>query len=200
MKPEGLFLVDSGGQYKGGTTDITRTIALGELTDKMRKYYTFVLKSHIALASCRFPAGTRGIDLDKTARRPLHEAGLDFNHGTGHGVGHLLSVHEGPNTISPRGTVAIQPGMITTDEPGVYIEGEFGIRLENELLCIEDGDLLAFESITLRPFDRDAIIPEMLTRHEREWLNNYHKHVYETLSPVLSEDVKGWLRQQTAEI
>lgn len=200
LKPEGLFLVDSGGQYKGGTTDITRTIALGELTDKMRKYYTFVLKSHIALASCRFPAGTRGIDLDKTARRPLHEAGLDFNHGTGHGVGHLLSVHEGPNTISPRGTVAIQPGMITTDEPGVYIEGKFGIRLENELLCIEDGDLLAFESITLCPFDRDAIIPEMLTRHEREWLNNYHKHVYETLSPVLSEDVKGWLRQQTAEI
>lgn len=200
LKPEGFFLVDSGGQYNGGTTDITRTIALGPLTEKMRKYYTLVLKSHIALASCRFPEGTCGKQLDEKARKPLRNAGLDFNHGTGHGVGHMLSVHEGPNTISPKGTAAIEPGMITTDEPGVYVEGEFGIRLENELLCKKDGELLAFESITLCPFDKDAVIPEMMTDEERIWLNRYHKHVYETLSPLLDEKVKRWLYEQTAEI
>ena len=208
LKPEGFLLLDSGGQYEDGTTDITRTIALGPLTEKMKLHYTLVLKSHIALASARFAEGTTGAELDEIARRPLKEKGLNFNHGTGHGVGHLLSVHEGPNKISPLGGDSIiKEGMITSDEPGLYLTGQYGIRLENEILCIrgEDsvrgsGGMLEFEPITWCPWEREAILPELLTGQERKWLNSYHRRVYEILEPLLDEETATWLRTQTAEI
>lgn len=202
LKPEGFILVDSGGQYDDGTTDITRTIALGPLTEDMKRNYTLVLKSHIALAAANFPEGTTGAELDKIARAPLAAAGLDYNHGTGHGVGHLLSVHEGPNKISPLGgDSVIKERMITSDEPGLYLTGQYGIRLENEILCVkgEDGEL-EFEPITWCPWEREAILPELLTDREREWINDYHKAVYEKLSPQLDADTAAWLRIQTAEI
>ncbi|MGN0659382.1 MAG: aminopeptidase P family protein [Emergencia sp.] len=202
LHPEGFLLVDSGGQYDDGTTDITRTVALGPLTEEMKRHYTLVLRSHIALASSRFAAGTTGADLDRVSRRPLQEAGLDYNHGTGHGVGHLLSVHEGPQTISPRGTSqALLPGMITSNEPGVYIEGSHGIRLENEILCREnDEGMLFFETITFCPFEREAILPEMLTEEELAWLNDYHSQVFEKISPLVPADVKFWLKEAAAPI
>lgn len=202
LKPEGFMLLDSGGQYDDGTTDITRTIALGPITEEMKKHYTLVLKSHIALASARFPETTTGAQLDKIARKPLYDAGLDFNHGTGHGVGHLLGVHEGPNKISPLGgSSIIREGMITSDEPGLYFEGRYGIRLENEILCVrgEDG-MLEFEPITWCPWERDAIMPEMLTEAEKSWLNRYHRAVYEKLQPLLDEETAGWLKTQTKTI
>lgn len=202
LEPRGLLLVDSGGQYTDGTTDITRTIALGQLSDAMKEHYTLVLKSHIQLEMARFARGTTGAQLDVIARRPLRDAGLDFNHGTGHGVGHLLSVHEGPNTISPRGKNSlILPGMITTDEPGLYFEGEYGIRLENELLCLEEKDgTLYFEPITFCPFEREAILPEMLTEEELAWLNKYHQEVFDRISPLVAEPVKAWLKEATKEM
>lgn len=202
LKPEGLFLVDSGGQYADGTTDITRTIALGPLTEEMKQHYTLVLRSHIALARAQFPAGTTGADLDKTARKPLWDYGLDFNHGTGHGVGHILSVHEGPQRIAETGTACpLYPGMITSNEPGVYIEGSHGIRLENEILCVEnENGSYGFETITLCPFDRDAILPELMTGEELSWLNDYHKRVRDTLLPLVDEEAGQWLIKATAEI
>ena len=202
IEPYGFLLVDSGGQYDLGTTDITRTIVLGPLTRKMKEYYTYVLKSHIALADCEFDPGTGGLELDAVARKPLLAAGLDFNHGTGHGVGHILSVHEGPVSISKRATdLPFAPGMITSDEPGVYIEGEFGIRLENELLTVEKEDgSLAFLPITFCPFDREAILPELMTEAELEWLNAYHEDVYRNLSEHLDEELREWLEEQTAPI
>ena len=203
LRPEGLLLVDSGGQYEDGTTDITRTIALGSLTDEMRENYTTVLKSNLELSMAEFEQGTTGAQLDEIARKPLKARGLDFNHGTGHGVGHILSVHEGPNRISPTGgDWPILPGMITTDEPGVYKEGAYGIRLENELVCVEkekDG-ALGFEPITLCPFDRDAILPEMLSEEERKYLNAYHEKVYRVLESRLETEVRSWLREQTEEL
>ena len=192
LRPEGFLLVDSGGQYEDGTTDITRTIAL----------YTAVLRCNIDLAMAKFSAGTTGAQLDEIARKPLKDMGLDYNHGTGHGVGHILSCHEGPQIISPKGTrCPLYPGMITSDEPGVYIEGEYGIRLENELLCVELSDAsYAFETITLCPFDREAILPDRLTDEELEYLNNYHKKVQETLTPLVSKEIAEWLAEQTAPI
>ena len=201
LRPEGLLLVDSGGQYEDGTTDITRTIALGPLTDEMREDYTTVLKSNLELSMAVFEKGTTGSQLDQIARNPLRAKGLDFNHGTGHGVGHILSVHEGPNRISPTGgDWPILPGMITTDEPGVYKEGAYGIRLENELVCVEKDGSLAFEPITLCPFDRDAILPEMLSEEERKYLNAYHEKVYRVLESRLETEVRSWLREQTEEL
>ena len=202
LKPEGFLLVDSGGQYHDGTTDITRTIALGPLTEKMKRCYTAVLKAHIALATAEFDADTTGAQLDEAARKPLHAEGLDFKHGTGHGVGHMLSVHEGPNTISPRGKNShILPGMITSNEPGVYIENKFGIRLENELLCTERKDgRYEFETITFCPFEREAILPELLTETEKAWLNAYHARVYDTLKPLLSTEEQVWLKAAASEI
>jgi Xaa-Pro aminopeptidase len=199
LAPEGFLLVDSGGQYRDGTTDITRTIVLGPLTEKMRKYYTLVLKSHIALETAIFAPGTTGRELDVTARKPLNDEGLDFNHGTGHGVGHVLSVHEGPNIISKHNAnCPIVPGMITSDEPGVYIENEFGIRLENEILCVEKEDgSYGFEPLTFVPFDRDAIVREMLTDEETSWLNSYHETVYEKVSGLVPDDAAEWLRSAT---
>ncbi len=221
LEPKGFLLVDSGGHYMidrspsccadsagcgrgnsvNGTTDITRTIGLGALTDKMKRDYTTVLKCNLRLSAARFWPGTTGQRLDDFTRVPLQELDLDYNHGTGHGVGHLLSVHEGPNSISKRGESVICSNMITTNEPGVYIEGEYGIRLENEMLCIETGyDELGFEVITYCPFDRQAIIPELLEDEEIEALNSYHRMVYEVLSPHLDEDVRQWLAEETSPI
>ena len=196
LKPEGFLLVDSGGQYTDGTTDITRTIALGPLTEEMKLHYTLVLKGHISLATARFEEGTTGAELDKLARGPLLEKGLNYNHGTGHGVGHLLSVHEGPQSISPRGTgCPVLPGMITSNEPGLYLEGKYGIRLENEVLCEkgEDG-LLQFRTITLCPWEREAIVTELLSTEEIKWVDDYHNHVYTTLKPYLNVECAQWLQ------
>lgn len=194
LRPEGLYLVDSGGQYDDGTTDITRTIALGSLTDEMKVHYTAVLRSHIALAMARFKHGTTGAELDAIARKPLQDMGLNYNHGTGHGVGHLLGCHEGPQSISPRDNIhAILPGMINSNEPGVYIEGSHGIRLENEMVCVKCGQLYGFETITFCPFDRDAILPDKLTDSELKWLNDYHRQVWKKISPLVDEDTKTWL-------
>lgn len=204
LEANGFILVDSGGQYLKGTTDITRTIALGALTDKMKEYYTAVLRGHLDLAMAKFKAGTTGCDLDYLARKALQEIGLDYNHGTGHGVGHVLSVHEGPQRISKLpNKYKLEPGMITSDEPGVYIEGEFGIRIENEILCKEaDGnaDELYFEMLTLCPYEPDAIISERLTEEERSYLNDYHKMVYSKLAPLLEPEVRNWLRKVTAPL
>lgn len=204
LAASGFLLVDSGGQYNDGTTDITRTIALGPLTDEMKENYTAVLRCNIELASSVFPEGTTGLELDVKTRKPLQVLGLDYNHGTGHGVGHLLSVHEGPNTISPSGgNCSIVPGMITSNEPGVYLEGKYGIRLENELLCVDEatGDgasgLYAFESLTLCPFEPAAVLVDKLTAGEIEYLNNYHRQVYETLAPLLTNEVREWLSEET---
>lgn len=203
LKAEGFYLVDSGGQYEDGTTDITRTIALGPLSQKMKEHYTTVLRCHIRLAMAKFPMGTTGGELDTLTRKPLRDLGLDYNHGTGHGVGHLLSVHEGPQTISskPGFDTPFYHSMITSNEPGVYLEGEYGIRLENEILCVEEpGGQLAFETITFCPFDRDAILPELLAEEERAWLNNYHKEVFEKIAPRVSAEVADWLSEVTKEI
>lgn len=201
LRPEGFLLVDSGGQYHDGTTDITRTIALGALDDDRKEKYTTVLKGHIALALAKFAEGTTGAELDVIARKPLHEKGLDFNHGTGHGVGHLLSVHEGPNNISPRsGSRKIIAGMITSNEPGVYLEGQYGIRIENEILCVSKGGHLEFETITFCPYEREAIAVELLTAEEIQYINAYHKDVYEKVSPLLDEPVRAWLQKVCAPI
>lgn len=204
LEANGFILVDSGGQYLKGTTDITRTIALGALTDKMKEYYTAVLRGHLDLAMAKFKAGTTGCDLDYLARKALQEIGLDYNHGTGHGVGHVLSVHEGPQRISKLPSkYDFKSGMITSDEPGVYIEGEFGVRIENEILCKEaDGnaDELYFEMLTLCPYEPDAIISERLTEEERSYLNDYHKMVYSKLAPLLEPEVRNWLRKVTAPL
>lgn len=207
LRPRSLYLIDSGGQYPDGTTDITRTVAIGSPTAKMRRDYTLVLKGHTGIASARFPKGTRGQDLDPFARRPLWEAGLDFDHGTGHGVGSYLCVHEPPQRLSRHGTVAFQPGMILSNEPGLYREGQYGIRLENLVLVtppasIKGGDreMMGFETLTLVPFDRRLIDPGLLTRDELAWLNAYHAEVRRKIEPLLKGRDKAWLRQATAPI
>jgi Xaa-Pro aminopeptidase len=207
LKPRSLYLIDSGGQYADGTTDITRTIAIGAPTTTMRRHYTLVLKAHIAITSARFPKGTRGQDIDPFARRPLWEAGLDFDHGTGHGVGSYLSVHEPPQRISRRGTVELQPGMILSNEPGLYCEGGYGIRLENLVLVtppapIKGGtrEMLGFETLTLVPFDRRLIDPGLLTLDELAWLNAYHAEVRRKIEPRLKGTDPSWLRAATAPI
>lgn len=204
LAPRGFLLVDSGGQYIKGTTDITRTIALGPISEKQKKIYTAVLRGHIDLAMARFGRDTTGLDLDLTARAPIRAIGCDFNHGTGHGVGHVLSVHEGPNSISPRsGESRFVPGMITSDEPGVYLENEFGVRIEGEILCLpcDDGSGdCRFDMITRCPYEPAAIIREELTAEELSWLNSYHRRVYEDLAPLLSEEARAWLREETREI
>jgi Xaa-Pro aminopeptidase len=207
LKPRSLYLIDSGGQYADGTTDITRTIAIGAPTTTMRRHYTLVLRAHIAIASARFPKGTRGQDIDPFARRPLWEAGLDFDHGTGHGVGSYLSVHEPPQRISRHGTVELQPGMILSNEPGLYRAGEYGIRVENLVLVtppapIKGGtrEMLGFETLTLVPFDRRLIDPGLLTLDELAWLNAYHAEVRRKIEPLLKGADRSWLREATAPI
>ena len=212
LQKRGFLLVDSGGTYFTGTTDITRTIALGELTKKEREDFTLVLKSSLRLMRARFLDGTTGQNLDILARGVMWERGLDYKCGTGHGVGHVLAVHEGPNSIrwkienAPDFTAhPLKPGMITTDEPGLYFEGEYGIRIENELLCVEDikneyGRYYSFENITLVPIDLDAIEPSMLTEEEKDQLNAYHEEVRKTIAPLLNEDEAKWLSEATRAV
>lgn len=208
LEPEGFLLADTGGHYMEGTTDITRTIALGPLTEEQKEMYTTVLKAHIRLADAVFLQGAAGVSLDVLARTPLWERGLDYNHGTGHGVGYLLSVHEGPNSFRFRpsavrgGDHVMKEGMITSDEPGIYLEGKFGVRLENLLVCAARqtnsyGTFLGFESLTMVPFDRDAILWDTLSEKELRWLAAYHQKVYESLAPHLSEEERQWLRETT---
>lgn len=206
VQPHGLVLIDSGAQYLDGTTDITRTIALGELSEEQRRVYTLVLKGHIQLDRCRFPAGACGSQIDALARAPMWREGYNYMHGTGHGVGSYLNVHEGPHQIRMEWRPApLQAGMTVTNEPGIYLEGKFGVRIENTLLIVPDettlfGDFLKFETLTLAPIDTTPIVLEMLSTEEREWLNNYHRRVYESLSPYLEGNEKEWLRKATLPI
>ncbi len=206
VEPHGLVLIDSGAQYLDGTTDITRTIALGELSEEQRRVYTLVLKGHIQLDICRFPAGACGSQIDALARAPMWREGYNYMHGTGHGVGSYLNVHEGPHQIRMEWRSApLQAGMTVTNEPGIYLEGKFGVRIENTLLIVPAettafGDFLKFETLTLAPIDTTPIVFEMLSAEEREWLNRYHQRVYESLSPHLTEVEKEWLRVATLPI
>ena len=210
VKPQGLFLIDSGAQYIDGTTDITRTISTGKPTAEQKEMYTLVLKGHIALSTTSFPAGTRGGQLDVIARKPLWERGLDFGHGTGHGVGFYLSVHEGPQAISQtRGiNVKLLPGMILTIEPGFYKEGEYGIRIENivvvkedlELTAISDTPFYCFEPVTLCPIDKSLIDITMLSSREQAFINDYHTRVFRKLKETLSTDEREWLAEKTAPL
>lgn len=211
IKPEGFLLADTGGHYLEGTTDITRTFALGKLTDEQKKYYTAVLRGNLNLASTRFLYGCTGINLDYAARNPLWELGVNYNHGTGHGVGYLLNVHEGPNSIRQRmisdkdESTIFEEGMITSDEPGIYLEGKYGIRLENMIVCLKDiknehGQFMKFEHLTYVPFDLDAVEPKYMNEKEKQLLNEYHAKVYENISPYLDEEEKDWLKQATRKI
>ena len=201
LKPEGFLLLDSGAQYLDGTTDITRTIALGSLTEEEKTDYTLILKGHIALAMAVFPEGTRGAQLDVLARMPIWKERMNYLHGTGHGVGHFLNVHEGPQSIRMNeNPIALQPGMVTSNEPGVYKAGSHGIRTENLVLTVPAGEgmfgkYLKFETLTLCPICRKGIIKELLTAEEIGWLNDYHRTVYEKLSPDLNNDEREWLKE-----
>ena len=206
LKPEGFLLLDSGAQYLDGTTDITRTIALGPLTEEQKRIYTLVLKGHIQIELCKFPAGASGTQIDILARQALWREGLNYLHGTGHGVGTYLNVHEGPHQIrmeyKPAPFVA---GMTVTDEPGIYLEGKFGVRIENTLLVTpyketQFGQFLQFESLTLCPIDTTPIVKELLLQEEIDWLNQYHQNVLATLSPHLDDEEKEWLKAACAEI
>lgn len=210
LKPEGFLLVDSGGHYLEGSTDITRTFVLGPITEEMREHFTAVCRSNLNLAAAKFLYGVNGPNLDILARGPLWDLGIDYKCGTGHGVGYILNVHEGPNNFawqlgSARGYAAFEEGHITTDEPGVYREGLYGIRTENELVCRkaeknEYGQFMEFENITYAPIDLDAIDPDAMTKKERQRLNDYHKLVYTTLAPYMTEEEKVWLAEYTREV
>lgn len=207
LEPIGFLLIDSGGQYLDGTTDITRTFVLGELTEEERKDYTLVLKGHIGLMRAKFLKGTTGSALDIKARETLWNEGIDYKCGTGHGVGFFLNVHEGPQSISPvPNKVALEPGMIITNEPGVYREGKHGIRTENTMVVVKDtsseefGEFYKFETISLCPIDLAGLDIRLLNEEEKAWLNNYHKKVYDLLSPYLDEEEKEFLKNETREI
>jgi Xaa-Pro aminopeptidase len=208
LEPGSLYLIDSGGQYPDGTTDVTRTVAIGSPTAEMRRHFTLVLKGHIAIATARFPKGVSGRNLDSLARRALWSAGLDYDHGTGHGVGSCLSVHEGPQSIARRGSdAALEPGMILSDEPGYYREGRYGVRIENLLLVtppesIPGGEIemLGFETLTLAPIDRRLIDAALLSSDELQWLNAYHARIRTELGPLLSDAERSWLNDAVAPI
>lgn len=206
IRRKGFFLLDSGGQYLDGTTDITRTIPLGSLTPQQKRDFTLVLKGHIALARCQFPEGTRGAQLDAVARLPLWNEGLTYLHGTGHGIGHFLNVHEGPQSIRlQENPTPLVPGMITSNEPGLYRAGEYGIRHENLVLTVpacetEFGKFLRFETLTLFPFDKKALDITILLPHEIAWLNDYHRMVYDRLKSSLTSEECEWLREATSAI
>ena len=206
LEPSGLLLLDSGAQYLDGTTDITRTIALGPLTEEMKKVYTLVLKGHIQIELCKFPSGASGTQIDILARQAMWREGLNYLHGTGHGVGTYLNVHEGPHQFRMEWKPApLVAGMTITDEPGIYLAGKFGARIENTLLIVpyketEFGKFLQFESLTLCPIDKAPILVDMLLPEEIAWLNDYHQHVFDTLSPHLSDDETAWLREACAPI
>ena len=207
LKKEGILLVDCGGQYLDGTTDVTRSFALGKLTDEEKKDFTLVLKSHIGLMRAKFLKGTTGSNIDIMARSVLWNEGIDYKCGTGHGVGFFLSVHEGPQTIRPvPNNIELEPGMILTNEPGIYKEGKHGIRTENVMVVTEYkkseefGEFYQFEVMSYCPIDLDAIEISLLNNDEKEWLNNYHKETYNKLSPCLNDDEKNFLREVTRSI
>lgn len=210
LAARGMVLADTGGHYLEGTTDITRTIVLGPVTAKEKKFFTAVLRGNLNLAAAKFKYGCTGLNLDYLARGPLWELGEDYNHGTGHGVGYLLNVHEGPNSFRWKNlpgnpAPVLEEGMITSDEPGYYLENEFGIRHENLVLCKKAektsfGQFMCFEPLTMVPFDLEGINPEEMTERERKLLNDYHQKVYTTISPYLDEEEKEWLKQATREI
>ena len=216
LKAEGLLLIDSGGQYDCGTTDITRTIALGPVTDEMKHAYTYVLKANIALATAVFPEGTNGTQIDSIARSQVWQGGYNYMHGTGHGVGWRLCVHEGPHAIRMDWRPApLKPGMVVTDEPGIYLEGKFGIRTENMMMVedvnvnpnLNDNDTLCYENflhltpLTLCPIDTAPIDFTLLTEQEKQWLNDYHSMVREKLKPLLTDDAdKQWLEEATKAV
>jgi Xaa-Pro aminopeptidase len=204
LRPEGILLVDSGGQYLNGTTDITRTIALGKPTRQQIKHFTLVLKGHIRLASVKFPYGTKGFHLDSLARLDLWNDQLNYGHGTGHGVGFFLNVHEGPQGISPNPAInqVVEPGMVTSNEPGIYVENQYGIRIENLILSKElqdqgTGRYLEFETLTLFPIDLELVDEDLLDQKEKDWLNGYHAEVFSRLSPYLEEEEQKWLSYKT---
>ncbi len=207
LRQEGILLLDSGGQFLDGTTDITRTVALGPVTDDQRRHFTLVLKGMIALARAKFPRGTGGAQLDTLARQSLWQDGLNYGHGTGHGVGFFLNVHEGPqgfatSAVTSRGRTAFEPGMVTSNEPGFYRTDHYGIRIENLILCVANettdyGEFLSFEDLTLFPIDQRLIDKKLLNQEEKDWLNDYHQQVWEQLSPLLdNDDEVNWLRKQ----
>lgn len=211
LEPRGFVLADTGGHYMEGSTDVTRTFVLGPLTAEMKRHYTLVLRGNLNLAAARFKRGCSGISLDYLARKPLWDEGLDYNHGTGHGVGYLLSVHEGPQGIryqtSPGRSedAKMEAGMITSDEPGLYLEGRYGVRLENLMLCVERekneyGTFLGFDTLTMCPFELEAIEPEGLSAGEKQLLNAYHETVFRTLSPYMDAEETAWLREATRAI
>lgn len=203
-------LADTGGHYREGTTDVTRTIAIGTVSEDEKRYYTIALRGHLALGAAKFMHGVCGQNLDVLAREPLWEAGLDYNHGTGHGVGFILGVHEGPQRFQWRITedtqsIPLEEGMVISNEPGIYLEGRFGIRHENLVMCRKGeqngyGQFMYLEPLTMVPFDREAILPEMMTERELQWLNDYHQRVYEALSPYFTGEEAEWLREATAAI
>ena len=209
IEPRSFLLADTGGNYYEGTTDTTRTIVMGPVTDEQKKFFTAVLRGMLNLGNAKFRYGCTGVNLDYLARGPLWELGQDFNHGTGHGVGYLLNVHEEPNSfrwkVVPGNNAVLEEGMITSDEPGYYVEDGYGIRHENMIVCkkaekTQFGQFMCFEFLTMVPFDLDAVVPEQMTAHERELLNNYHAQVYEKISPYLDEDEKAWLKEATRAI
>ena len=206
LKPENLFLLDSGGQYLEGTTDITRTVALGTPTVKQKIDFTLVLKGHIALATAKFPSGTRGSQLDILARKAMWDLGINYGHGTGHGVGHFLNVHEGPQNIRmDENPISLQEGMFMSNEPGLYRTNQYGIRTENLIHVIkaektEFGEFLKFETVTLFPIDKELIDVEMMSDEDIDWLNNYHKRVYDTLAQKLDENEREWLSCKCAKL
>lgn len=206
LRPEGLLLLDSGAQYEDGTTDITRTIALGPVSEEQRRVYTLVLKGHIQLQLLKFPYGASGTQLDALARKDMWREGYNYMHGTGHGVGSYLNVHEGPHQIRQEyKPEPMRAGMTVTDEPGIYLAGRFGVRIENTLLTVpyketEFGQFLQFETLTLCPIDTTPIVREMLTDEETEWLNAYHRTVFERISPHLNDEEKAWLATACKEI
>jgi Xaa-Pro aminopeptidase len=205
IEENSLLLIDSGAQYFDGTTDITRTIAIGSPSDEMKQNYTQVLKAHIALSSTIFPQNTVGSSLDVISRAKLWQLGQDYAHGTGHGVGHFLNVHEGPQSISQKNNTPLKKDMIVSIEPGFYLEGEYGIRLENLTLIEEtpslySNQMLKFTPLTLVPFDKRLINKNMLNENEINWLNDYHKTVFETLSPLCDNALKEWLKTNTSAL
>jgi len=206
LKPKGFYLVDSGGQYLDGTTDITRTMALGPITDEEKKDFTLTLKGHINLIDTKFLEGTNGYQLDVICRYPLWQEGLDYKHGTGHGIGFLLNVHEGPHNIAAApNNIELEKGMVVSIEPGVYKAGKHGIRIENIVVVDKDietesGQFMKFETLSFTPIDLDSIDVSLLTEREKEWLNNYHQEVYHKLSSYLSEEEQNWLKDKTKSI
>lgn len=208
VRNNSFLLVDTGGHYLQGSTDITRTVAVGALTEEQKRHYTAVLRGHLDVAAACFKQGCTGVNLDILARMPLWELGLDYNHGTGHGVGYLLNVHEGPQGLRLRdqnGGAPFEEGMLTSDEPGLYLTGQYGIRIENLMLCVKGekndyGQFMGFEMVTMVPYERRAILPEMLTEREIAQLNDYHAKVCRLLSPWMSEDEREWLEAETAPI